>query len=139
MASWEPFLRPHQHATDHEAVITAIQALENDGSSSAVTALARVRTMEWGVYCSREAYVEVYAQMMYCFMYWGDDFDQAQSYVDIQGVYLGLKDGSMSMEDALEQLEWVRDNQLEPWYMEDVLSLEREWTNAAGPLEVVLG
>jgi hypothetical protein len=139
MASWEPFLRPHQHATDHEAVITAIQALENDESSSAVTALARVRTMEWGVYCSREAYVEVYAQMMYCFMYWGDDFDQAQDYVDIQGVYLGLEDGSMPLEDALEQLEWVRDNQLEPWYMEDVLSLEREWTNAAGPLEVVLG
>ena len=138
MPSWEPFLRPHQHATDHEAVVTAIEALKTGQANSAVTALERVRSMEWGMYCSREAYVEVFVQMTDCFMYWGDDFDQAQDYVDIQGVYLGLKDGSMSVEDALEQLEGVRDNQLGPWYMEDVLTLEREWTNAAGPLEDIL-
>ncbi|MBE0518194.1 MAG: hypothetical protein IH630_03070 [Thermoplasmata archaeon] len=44
----------------------------------------------------------------------------------------------MSSEVALEQLVWLKDNQLEPWYMEDVLTLEREWTNAAGPLEAIL-
>ena len=138
MASWEPFLRPHQHATDYSAVSAAILALENDQPNSAVVALELVRSMEWGMYCSREAYVEVFAQMMDCFMYWGDDFDQAQDYVDIQGVYLGLKDGSVSAEDALAQLVFVRDNQLEPWFAEDVLTLEREYMNACVPLEGVL-
>jgi hypothetical protein len=135
MASWEPMLRPHQHATDHKAVSEAILHLQEGGTSNAATALASVRTMEWGIYCSREAYVEVYAQMMYCDQYWGGVYDQAQAYVDIQGVYLGLVDGSMSVEEALAELNWVVDNQLIPWFEEDVLSLEREWTNAAEVLE----
>jgi hypothetical protein len=139
MASWEPMLRPHQHATDHAAVTAAIAALGTGAVDAAAAALESVRSMEWGMYCSRGAYLEVYGQMMYCFMYWGDDFDQAQSYIDIQGVYLGLKDGSLSAEDALEQLEWVRDNQLLPWYAEDVETLEWAWTEAAGPLVAVLG
>jgi hypothetical protein len=138
MASWEPMLRPDQHATDYKAVSTAIEHLEGGQVDNAAAALERVRTMEWGMYCSREAYLELYDQMMYCEMYWGDDFDQAQAYIDIQGIYLGLKDGSMSQEEALNQLGWVTDNQLVPWFMEDVLSLEREWTNAAEPLESVL-
>ena len=139
MASWEPMLRPHQHATDHKAVSMAIDALGAGQAGDAVTALERVRSMEWGMYCSREAYMVVLAQMVDCFGYWGDDFDQAQGYVDIQGVYLGLKDGSMSVEDALDLLTLVKDYQLEPWFTEDVLTLGREWRNAAGPLEEVLG
>jgi len=139
MASWEPMLRPHQHATDHKAVSMAIDALGAGQAGDAVTALERVRSMEWGMYCSREAYMVVLAQMVDCFGYWGDDFDQAQGYVDIQGVYLGLKDGSMSVDEALDLLTWVKDYQLEPWFTEDVLTLGREWRNAAGPLEEVLG
>jgi hypothetical protein len=141
MASWEPMLRPHQHATDHKAVSAAIDALRSGNANDAATALERVRSMEWGMYCSRDAYVEVLAQMMDCFGYWGDDFDQAQDYVDIQGVYLGLKDGSMSAEDALAYLEEVRSGEdgLEEWYEEDVLSLAREWMNATGPFEEILG
>ena len=135
MASWEPMLRPHQHATDHKAVSEAILHLQEGGTSNAATALASVRTMEWGIYCSRDAYVEVYAQMMYCDQYWGGVYDQAQAYIDIQGVYLGLMDGTMSAEEALAELNWVVDNQLIPWFEEDVLSLEREWTNAAEVLE----
>jgi aminopeptidase YwaD len=139
MASWEPMLRPHQHATDFDAVDTAIQVLSGNGQViGAVSALERVRSMEWGVYCSRGVYEEVYAQMMDCFMYWGDDFDQAQDYVDIQGVYLGLKDGSMSKADALAQLESVRDDQLLPWFEEDVLTLEWAWTEAALILEAAV-
>jgi len=138
MASWEPMLRPYQHATDHLAVTTAIAALDNGAVNAATVALESVRSMEWGMYCSRGAYLEVYGQMMYCFMYWGDDYDQAQDYIDIQGVYLGLVEGSMSAEAALEQLEWVRDNQLIPWFVEDVQTLEWAWTEAAGPLEDVI-
>jgi len=33
MASWEPFLRPHQHATDYQAVSSAIASLEADQGS----------------------------------------------------------------------------------------------------------
>ncbi|MDQ1372279.1 MAG: family peptidase [Candidatus Thermoplasmatota archaeon] len=141
MASWEPMLRPDQHATDYSAVSAAISALESGNPALAADALEAVRSMEWGVYCSREAYVLVLGQMMDCFMYWGDDFDQAQDYVDIQGVYLGLRDGSMSVEDALAYLEEVRGGPdgLEAWFMEDVLTLEREWTNACVPLYDLIG
>jgi hypothetical protein len=83
--------------------------------------------------------VAVFAQMMDCFMYWGDDFDQAQDYCDIQGVYLGLMDGSMTTEEAIAQLGAVLEDQLEPWYEEDILKLEVEWRNAAAPLVEVLG
>jgi hypothetical protein len=138
MASWEPMLRPDQHATDYLAVSSALHHLDGGDVNSAVTALASVRTMEWGIYCSREAYLDVYAQMMYCEQYWGGDFDQAQAYVDIQGVYLGLKDGSMTADEAAGQLSWVIDVQLLPWLAEDVQSLEREWANSAEPLEAVL-
>ena len=139
MASWEPFLRPHQHATDHKAVSMAIEHLEGGQVGNAVTALESVRSMEWGIYCSREAYVEILSQMMDCYMYWGGEFDQAQAYVDIQDMYLGLKYGTMTVEDALEQLESARDDELEPWFSEDVLTLEREWNNAADVLEEYLG
>ncbi len=138
MSSWEPMLRPHQHATDHQAIQSAILQLGSGQTEAAATALGSVRTMEWGVYCSRAAYIELYAQMMYCDQYWGGEFDQAQAYVDIQGVYLGLTDGSMTAEEALAELNWVVDNQLIPWFVEDVLSLEREWTNAAVVLEAAL-
>jgi hypothetical protein len=138
MPSWEPFLRPHQHATDHKAVAAAISALENGAVAGAVIALEGVRSMEWGKYCSREAYTEVFVQMTECFMYWGDDYDQAQGYVDVQGVYLGLKDGSMSSEEALSQLIWIRDNQLLPWFQEDVLTLEWAYVSSSEVLEAVL-
>jgi hypothetical protein len=138
MASWEPLFRPHQHATDHSAVTAAVAALGAGDRDAAAASLEAVRSMEWGVYCSRDAYVTVLSQMVDCFMYWGDDFDQAQNYCDIQGVYLGLKDGSMSTEEAVAQLTAVLEGQLEPWYEEDVVKLEVEWRNAAAPLYEVL-
>ena len=140
MASWEPMLRPHQHATDYDAVSTAIQVLGGKGGQidGAARALERARSMEWGMYCSAEVYDEVLAQMVDCPLYWGGDFDQAQDYVDVQDVYLGLMDGSMSREDALARLTDVLDNELEPWFVTDIETLEREWTNAAVPLEAIL-
>jgi hypothetical protein len=137
MASWEPLMRPHQHATDYKAVSSAMLALESGSTEAAATALESVRSMEWGVYCGREAYLDVYRQMMDCFMYWGDDFDQAQSYIDIQDVYLGLTDDSMTAEEALDDLGHDLAT-LENWFIEDVQKLELEWGNAAVPLEEVL-
>lgn len=138
MPSWEPFLRPHQHATDHKAVAAAISSLDNGAVAAAVIALAGVRSMEWGIYCGREAYMDVFAQMTECYMYWGDDYDQAQGYVDIQGVYLGLSDGTMSVEDALAYLTHVRDDLLLPWFVTDVQTLEWAYMSSAEVLESVL-
>ncbi|UCE80456.1 MAG: M28 family peptidase [Methanobacteriota archaeon] len=140
MASWEPMLRSHQHATDFEAVNTAIQTLSSNGGqvNGAIKALERVRTMEWGMYCSAQVFDVVLAQMVDCYMYWGGDFDQAQDYVDVQDVYLGLIDGSVPRDDALALLTDISDNELEPWFVTDIQTLEREWTNAATPLETVL-
>lgn len=140
MASWEPMLRSHQHATDFEAVNTAIQTLVGKGGQvgGAIKALERVRSMEWGMYCSAEVFDEVLAQMVDCYLYWGDDFDQAQDYVDVQDVYLGLLDGSMPRDDAFARLTDIRDNELELWFLADIETLRREWTNAAVPLEAVL-
>jgi len=138
MASWEPMLRPHQHATDYMAVTAAITALEGDDVESAMAALEGVRSMEWGAYCGRDAYLEVYAQMMYCDQYWGDDYDQAQAYVDVQGVYLGLGNGTMSIEDALVDLQWVVDEQLVPWFETDVLVLAWAFGESADILAAAL-
>ncbi len=139
MASWEPLMRPHQHATDYKAVCAAIEHLDAGLTDNAALALESVASMEWGIYCSREAYVEVLSQMMDCYMYWGGEFDQAQDYVDIQDVYLGLKYGTMTAAEALAELESAVSDELEPWFLEDVLTLEREWGNAADVLEDYLG
>jgi len=69
--------------------------------------------------------------MMNCSMYWGGVFDQAQGYVNIQGVYTFLKDSMLSPEEAKAQLENVRDTQLLPWFEEDVLKLEWAYTESA--------
>lgn len=137
MASWEPFLKPHQHATDHKAVDMAVRALEVGNAVGAVIALEGVRSMEWGMYCSREAYMVVFSQMMDCFMYWGDDFDQAQDYVDVQGVYIGLQDGSMSVEESLAYLKDVRSDLLS-WFQTDVQTLEWAYLSSSEVLEGVL-
>jgi hypothetical protein len=139
MASWEPMLRPHQHATDYVAVSAAILALENGDVGSAISALEGVRSMEWGKFCGRDAYIEVLGQMMDCDQYWGDDFDQAQAYVDVQGVYLGLGNGTMSPQEAMVELQYIIDEQLVPWFEADVLVLAWAFGQSAEVLAEVLG
>jgi hypothetical protein len=55
-------------------------------------------------------------------------------YVDVQGVYLGLKDGSMTNADAISQLTSIKDNQLVPWFAEDVGTLEWAWSEGSAIL-----
>ncbi|HEX9909199.1 MAG TPA: hypothetical protein VGB78_12175, partial [Thermoplasmata archaeon] len=130
MGSWDVFLRTDQHSHDYGFVDAAINWLAKNRVMKATWSLESVYTMEWGKYFSRATYVETFDSMVNTYMYWGDDFDQQQMYVDVQGIYLGLKDGSMSKADALSQLIDIRDNQLVPWFAEDIATLEWAWTDA---------
>jgi len=67
-------------------------------------------------------------------MYWGDDFDQQQTYVDVYGIYFGLEEGTLSIADAVEELAGIRRTQLRPWLREDLDSLRTAWREAAAAL-----
>lgn len=136
MGSWDVFLRSDQHVHDLVHVRAAIAALR-DGSGrvpAARRALGQVYSMEWGRLFSPETYRAVMDWMINDEMYWGDDFDQQQAYVDVHGIYVGLKDGSLSIADALEELQAIKRTQLRPWLKEDLESLRTAWGQAAAML-----
>jgi Iap family predicted aminopeptidase len=134
MGSWDVFLRSDQHSHDYGFVNAAVNWLKKSQESKALKSLENVYTMEWGKLYSRETYLRTLDDMTNVFMYWGDDFDQQQMYVDVQGVYLGLKDGTMTNADAIHQLSWIDDNQLVPWFAEDVGTLSWAWTEGSAIL-----
>ena len=135
MGSWDVFLRSDQHAHDLGFVNSAITSLSKGQTSNALAALGNVYSMEWGMYFSRGAYLDTFNNMMYDFMYWGDDFDQQQAYVDVHWIYLGLKDGSVSNAEALNALKSIRDGQLLPWFEADLAVQAWAWTMSAGILD----
>ena len=137
--SEEVFLRPEQHVNDYVAIENAISALEAGSTNEAMNALRRVHTMEWAPLCSPETYYLVMDIMSgdVSDMYWADDFDQQQAYVDVYEIYLGIGDGSISNNEARTLLENIRDDQLTLWLQEDILKLEQVWTDAAGLLSSV--
>lgn len=135
MGSWDVFLRSDQHAHDLGFVNQAITQLGKGQTSNALAALGNVYTMEWGKYYSRESYLDTFNAMMYNFQYWGDDFDQEQAYVDVHWIYLGLKDGSVSNQVALNALKSIRDGQLLPWFEADLNVQAWAWTTGAGILD----
>jgi hypothetical protein len=134
MGSWDTFLRSDQHAHDFGYVNAAIGKLTHNQIGGALAALENVYGMEWGKYYSRYTYVKTLSDMQDVFMYWGDDFDQQQRYVDVQGVYLGLKDGSMTRADAINQLTSIRDGQLVPWFEADLVVMSSAWDQGAAIL-----
>jgi hypothetical protein len=135
MGSWDVFLRSDQHAQDLGFVNSAIDALNRGRTSNAMAALGNVYSMEWGKYFSRGAYLDTFNNMQNAFMYWGDDFDQQQAYVDVHWIYLGLKDGSVSNQAALNALKSIRDGQLIPWFEADLSVQAWAWTQSAGILD----
>ena len=134
VGSWDVFLRPAQYVHDLGYVNKAIAALTRGQVGNAVAALGNVYTMEWGKHYSRETYLELLRQMVDEPMYWGGDFAQQQSYVDVQGIYLGLRDGTLSKDAALGELRIIADTQLTPWLVGDLGILGGAWTQAAGIL-----
>jgi hypothetical protein len=115
-------------------VNSAITALEKGQTGKAVVALSSVYTMEWGKSFSRQIYLQILHDMMDVYWYWGAEFDQQQRYVDVQGVYLGLMDGTMSKDVALSQLETTK-NTLTQWYEADLQVQAWAWTLGAGILD----
>jgi Iap family predicted aminopeptidase len=134
MGSWDVFLRPAQYVHDLAAVNKAIGALSKGQIGNAIVALEGVYTMEWGKYYSRATFLELLREMMDVSMYWGADFQQQQSYVDVQGIYLGLKDGTLSKGAALSQLRGIADSQLSPWLAGDLGALRSAYLESAGIL-----
>jgi len=134
MGSWDVFLRPEQHVRDLVQVEAAISALRAGGVPAALRALGKVSSMEWGRLFSPETYRATMDSMIGGEMYWGDDFDQQQAYVDVHGIYLGLKDGTLSTSDAIGDLASIRRTELRPWLREDLESLRTGWREAAATL-----
>jgi hypothetical protein len=140
MGSWDVFLRSDQHAHDLGYVDAAINALSTGRGQihTATSALEHVYSMEWGHLFSPEVYHEVMASMINDAMYWGDDFDQQQKYVDVHGIYVGLKTGTLSIPNATNALNEIRTTQLIPWLEEDLGTLAWAWTDAANILHLAL-
>jgi hypothetical protein len=136
MGSWDVFLRSDQHVHDLVHVQEAIDALSDRGGRipAALRALRRVYSMEWGQLFSPKTYRAISDGMIGEEMYWGDDFDQQQGYVDVHGIHLGLSDGTLSGTVALQQLREIRRTQLLPWLAEDLDALEAAWLEAAATL-----
>jgi hypothetical protein len=137
MASWDVFVRPHQHSHDMKFVNDAISALNKGRTNIALSALESVYTMEWGKLFGRGTYLDVMGWMINDEMYWGAVWDQQQAYVDVQWIYLGLKDGSLSKADAISALLGIKNGQLIPWLEEDLATLEMAYTEAAAVLSSV--
>lgn len=135
MGSWDVFLRPDQHVSDLANVNAAIAALTKGQVGNAVSALSNVYTMQWGKYFSEKTYQDEMDSMDECFMYWGDDFDQQQAYVDVHAIYFGLRDGTMSRSDALNALNTIKSSQLVPWLEADLGTLVWAWGEGAGILD----
>lgn len=135
MGSWDVFLRSDQHVHDLGYVDAAIAAL-SDGRRvpGALRALGKVYSMEWGRLFSPEVYQAVSDAMFSDPMYWGDDFDQQQAYVDVHGIYVGLSEGTLSGARAVQHLKEIRRTQLLPWLKVDLGALEAAWSEAAATL-----
>ncbi len=135
MGSWDVFMRPDQHVNDLSYVNAAMTALTKGQVGNAIAALSNVYTMQWGKYFSLKTYEDEMDSMDQCFMYWGDDFDQQQAYVDVYGIWSGLKDGSMSKAAAYGALSEIKNSQLVPWLEADLGTLVWAWSDAAGILD----
>ena len=134
MGSWDVFVRPHQHSHDLKSVDNAIAALERNRLNIATKALESVYTMEWGKLFGRQTYLDVMGWMINDEMYWGGEWDQQQAYVDVQWIYIGLKDKKMTIPDAISALKGIRDGQLIPWLVEDLNTLKTAYVEASAIL-----
>ena len=134
MGSWDTFVRTAQHVHDYIGLDDAITDLSSGSTNNALTALQSIYTMEWAPLCSPETYDLLMSWMINDNMYWGDDFDQQQTYLNVYWIYLGLLDETLSDSEAQVILKDMRDDLLIPWLQEDLLTLEWAWTEASGIL-----
>lgn len=134
MGSWDVFVRPHQHSHDLKYINDAINALERKRLNIATKALESVYSMEWGKLFSRQTYLDVMGWMINDEMYWGGEWDQQQAYVDVQWLYIGLKDRSLTISGAISALEKILNEQLIPWLIEDLDTLKAAYMNASSVL-----
>ncbi len=134
MGSWDVFLRPEQHVQDLVHVEAAIAALGEGHVPVARRELGKVSSMAWGRLFSPAVYRAELRAMYGGDMYWGDDFDQQQAYVNVYGIYRGLARKALSPSEAVRELSVVREHQLLPWLKEDLDALTSAWRQAAATI-----
>ena len=134
MGSWDTFIRTAQHVHDYIGLNDAIDDLSSGSINNALIALQSIYTMDWAPLCSLETYELVMSWMINDEMYWADDFDQQQAYLNVYWIYLGLQDETLTSSEAQLILEDMMDDLLIPWLQEDLLTLEWAWTEASNLL-----
>jgi hypothetical protein len=137
MGSWDVFVRTGQHVHDYIGLTGAISCLSSGSTNNALSALQGIYTMEWAPLCSLETYELLMSWMINEEMYWADDFDQQQTYLNVYWIYIGLRDGTLSSTEARSILEEMIDTLLIPWLQEDLLTLEWAWAGATSLLTQV--
>jgi Zn-dependent M28 family amino/carboxypeptidase len=137
MGSWDVFVRTGQHVHDYVGLSDAISDLSSGSANNALSALQGIYTMDWAPLCSLETYNLLMSWMINDEMYWADDFDQQQEYLDVYWVYLGLVSETLTDSEAQDILEDMREDLLIPWLQEDLLTLEWAWMEATGILAQV--
>jgi hypothetical protein len=138
MSSWETFVRPDQHSRDISFIDSAISWFTKGKPSDVakgLTALEGVFTMAWGKLFDNWTYHNTYEWMINSEMYWGDDWDQQQAYVDVWWIWNGVTNGSLSLSNAISALTSIRDNQLLPWLHTDLLAMENAFGNATADVQ----
>ena len=127
------FLRTQQHAVDLAQVDEAIDALSQvpPDTNAALGALGYVNNMETATPFSAATYAKSMSDMINDNMYWGDDFDQQQKYVDVYSLYTGLRDTTMRISMVLAELRSIKETELLPWLEEDLNTLRDQWHLAA--------
>lgn len=131
MGSWDVFVRSAQHVHDYIGLNGAISCLDSGSTNNAISALQGIYTMEWAPLCSPETYDLVMSWMINDEMYWADDFDQQQAYLEVYWIYLGLLDETLTKSEAQSILEDMMDSLLIPWLQDDLDTLEWAWTEAS--------
>jgi hypothetical protein len=125
------FLRTEQHVVDIGQIDAALNALSLGQVAWALGELGYVNNMETGQYLSEQAYTTNLEDMARDPLYWGGESDLAQQHANVHWIYTGLRDGTMTTQDAATELQTIRDNQLLAWLKTDLEALRDAWQAAA--------
>jgi hypothetical protein len=124
-------MRTEQHVLDIGQIDAALNALSFGQVEWARDELAYVYNMLTGQHLSEQAYTTNREDMEKEPLYWGGEFDLAQQHADVHWIYTGLRDATMTTQDAVTELQAIRDNQLLDWLATDLDALRDAWQAAA--------
>ena len=119
------------HVEDIVQIDTALTALESGQVAWALEELGYVHGMIVGKHLSEQAFNRNFEAMIAEPLYWAGKRDVAQRNVNVHGIYSGLRDGTMTLPDAIALLSVIRDQELVDALRTDLEALEHAWQSAA--------